>query len=407
MNTAIEQALPEQWRAPYQFVRIPVHWLFHAQGAMWSWMGNADIWQLIFFKYVFLFLPLFSASLGLCCAVLALYTLPFRARRVQFIVTMTISWWDFIRTAWLFWAGMCKFVFVAFGSFWGLLRLSVEVILEMIREMFALPFVLTGNMAKSFLQPGVPWIAFLLTVVWGAVEALVFTYVLTPTFSEVLSDLVGVESHRWLGVVLYGILFCMILGSFACMQVLVEAVRARNIKQILQMIIVEFFVMFVEVVFLYRELIDALTPWIAQQTGLQMGIIPVMTFAVFGWLGMRGMVWFLFGRFGTPTLLAMISRQRLPDEVASESAAVQNISDQHWERVLQRLKRDQEWFYQRAQALLEAAILPAFQVVAAGINFCVVLLLSRPAFNLPFKNLAEVGETKAILQSLALGQRES
>jgi len=64
-------------------------------------------------------------------------------------------------------------------------------------------------------------------------------------------------------------LFFMVAGSFACLQVLIEAIAKKDIKGIIQMAIVEVFVLFVEVMFLYRELIDALTPWIMQQTGLK------------------------------------------------------------------------------------------------------------------------------------------
>src|SRR5204863_1378119 len=117
------------------------------------------------------------------------------------------------------------------------------------------------------------------------------------TFSEVISDLVGTESHSLISLFLAVILFFLILGSFACLHVLMESIKEKDAKQIVQMIIVEIFVMFVEVMFLYRELIDTLTTWIAQQTGLQMGIVPVILFASFAWIGVRAMVWLLFGRF--------------------------------------------------------------------------------------------------------------
>ena len=42
--------------------------------------------------------------------------------------------------------------------------------------------------------------------------------------------------------------------------------------------------MFFEVMFLYRELVDAIVPWIAQQTGerFQVGIVFVLSVAAFG-----------------------------------------------------------------------------------------------------------------------------
>jgi len=305
-------------------------------------------------------------------------------------------WWDVARSSWLFWAGMGKFLWMVFGSIWGLLRLVVSVCLELIREIFELPFVLTGTLTRNLRQPGVPWLAFLMMIAWCALEAVIFSYILTPTFSEILSDLVGSETHRFLGVILCTMLFFMVAGSFACLYVLLDAINKKDIKTIVQMSVIEFFVMFVEVMFLYRELVDAITPWIAQQTGLRMGIIPVILFASFGWIGIRGMVWFLFARYGTPTLLAIIARQRLTDEteVSTQAAHV----DEHWDRVMAKIKNENQWFHDKAEALLAAAVLPVFQVFAAGLNFCFVLLLGRPIFNLPFKNLSEVKETKALLE---------
>lgn len=396
--TEIEQSLPPHWRGLFRTITFPVAWLFPFQVELFKAAWSSEAVGLAFFKRIFLFLPAMGVLAGLWCTMLGIYTLLFRWNRVHFVVTMQVLWWDLARCTLFFWAGMGKFVFVAFGSVWGLLRLIVEVILEVIKEIFELPFHLTGTIARNFRQPGVPWLAFLLTVGWSAMEALVFTYVLAPTFGEVLTDLVGTETHTFLGPVLFVMLFAMIAGSFACMYVLLEGFAKRDVKQIIQMLIVEFFVMFVEVVFLYRELIDALTPWIAAQTGIQMGIVPVVVFASFGWMGIRGMVWFLFARYGTPTLLALIARQRLPEEQQDKDATMRG--EERWERVVSKLKKEQNWFQERAYALLEAVTLPAFQVMAATLNFCVVLFTNKPMFNLPFKSLADVGETRVLLEQL-------
>jgi len=80
------------------------------------------------------------------------------------------------------------------------------------------------------------------------------------------------------------------------------------------MVAVELFVMFFEVMFLYRELIDALTPWIAQQTGMKVGLTVTLSLSAFGWIGIRGMTWFLFGQYGTPPMLAFISRKPMVDD---------------------------------------------------------------------------------------------
>jgi hypothetical protein len=392
------QAVPEQWRGFFHVFVLPIRWLFPLQSYLLHGSWYADLWGVALLKRIFLFIPVVSVIVGLWCSMLAIYTLLFRSGRLKFIGMLLVLWWDVARSTWLFWAGMGQFLFVAFGSLWGLLRLMVGVLLEIIREIFELPFVLTGRFTRNLRSPGVPWIAFLMTVLWSALEAAVFSYILTPTFSEILSDLVGTDVHRYLTPCLFVMLFFLIAGSFACLYVLVEAIREKNVTAIVQMAIVEVFVMFVEVVFLYRELIDALTPWIAQQTGLQMGIVPVILFACFGWVGVRAMVWFLFARFGTPTLLALIARQRLADEEPERASAAK--SEERLEQIFHKLKSEQSWFQQQAHALLEAAVLPIFQVIATLLNFAFVFFLSRALFNIPFHSLAEVGETKTLLQNL-------
>src|SRR5438552_7683005 len=142
-------------------------------------------------KRIVLALPYVCVMVGLWCSMLAVYTLLVRGNRSRFIGTVLVLWWDVARSTWFFWAGMGKFLFVAFGSLWGLLRLAVGVIFEIIRDTFELPFVLTGRFARNIRSPGVPWIAFLMTIFWCALEAVIFSYILTPTFSEIISDLVG------------------------------------------------------------------------------------------------------------------------------------------------------------------------------------------------------------------------
>ena len=72
---------------------------------------------------------------------------------------------------------------------------------------------------------------------------------------------------------------------------------------------------------LYRELIDAITPWIAQQTGFQLGFISTLILASFGWIGVRAMTWFLFGRFGTPALSPRSPRHSAPNALPPRAAS--------------------------------------------------------------------------------------
>jgi len=394
----IEHALPEQWKGLYRFLILPVYWIVPFQEHLIDLAWNSSFGGVLILKRIFFVLPTLGLIIGIWCSMLAVYTLTFRSNRAQFVGAILIMWWDLLRNTWLFWAGMGKFLWMLFGSIWGLLRLVVGVLFEIIRECFELPFVLTGEIARNFRQPGVPWLAFLMTVGWSLLEAFIFSYILTPTVSEIVIDLVGTVNYVVVSGTLFIMLTFMIAGSFACLHVLVEAIDNKDYKTIVQMGIIEFFVMFVEVLFFYRELVDALTPWIAQQTGFRMGIIPVILLASFCWIGIRGMVWFLFGRFGTPTLLALISRQRLQeDEQATKPGAK---AEERWGVVLGKIKKEQDWFQAKADALLQAAVLPIFQVIAASLNFCFVLFIGKPLFNVPFKTLSEVKETIGLLRSM-------
>src|SRR5438094_10679204 len=100
--------------------------------------------------------------------------------------------------------------------------------------------------------------------------------------------------------------------------------------------------MFFEVVFLYRELIDALTPWIAQQTGMKLGLTITLSLSAFGWIGIRGMTWFLFGQFGTPPMLAFISRRPMVEEADARRADSKAVPA-GWRRPVAELKHEMPW----------------------------------------------------------------
>jgi hypothetical protein len=205
--------------------------------------------------------------------------------------------------------------------------------------------------------------------------------------------------------VLFFFLLMLILGSFACMQALLDTFKRREFKFIIQMVVVELFVMFFEVMFLYRELVDAITPWIAQQTGerFRMGILFTLSLATFGWIGIRGMTWFLFGQFGTPPLLAFISRRPLvhPEEMAANEAAATEPVD-WWRTPIQDFKSEIEWLHARGEETLEYLTLPVLQVMAAALNFAMILLTARPVMSLPLKGLGALMRTRDLIASSPL-----
>ncbi|HEY3221738.1 MAG TPA: hypothetical protein VGJ80_13485 [Gemmatimonadales bacterium] len=156
-------------------------------------------------------------------------------------------------------------------------------------------------------RPGVPW-ALVLLIVWSAFEAIVFTYTMRPTLSELLADLTGYSVNPVALVLgLWFFLTIIIAGSFACIQVLNDAIATKQIGNIVQMILVQVAVATFQVLFLYRELVDTFTPWLAQQ-GIALGLAATLGLSFFAWVGVRGMTWYLFGRAGTPALIAALNR---------------------------------------------------------------------------------------------------
>jgi hypothetical protein len=274
----------------------------------------------------------------------------------------------------------------------GSVRFAFLMVKNILLGVLRSPLTLLNWTSERYFQPGVPWIAFLVLTVWCAIEATIFTFTLQPTLNEVFGSLTGFDPNpRLMAPLLWMFLFMLVAGSFACVQVVTEAIKQKKTATIVQMLVVESAVMFFEVIFLYRELIDAITPWIAQQSGgsVQLGIGATLALASFGWLGVRGMSWFLFGRFGTPALLAILSRQAVPHEGGTRPIE-RAIEPGLWREPVNALKAETEWFHEEAKRMFELLSLPVLQLLAAAINFAVVTIKSRPMFSLPFKTLEEI-----------------
>jgi hypothetical protein len=165
-------------------------------------------------------------------------------------------------------------------------------------------------------RPNVPLWAVVLLIVWSAVEGTVFAFALRPTMNELLLDLAGFTANPVVLVVLLSILLTVIVaGSFASIQALNDAIQAKHIGTIMNMILVQASVAVFQVLFLYRELIDATAPWLAQQ-GVVIGAASTVALASMMWIAVRGMTWFLFAHRGAPALSAVLMRQaaaRRPD----------------------------------------------------------------------------------------------
>ena len=162
---------------------------------------------------------------------------------------------------------------------------------------------MSSMLIRGYFKPGVPWLGFTMLLLWGALEAAVFTYTLEPRITTLMADLSGSDESRFTVPILYAFVLALVLASFACVQALINAARTKDPRFIAQIIGIELFTICFEVMFLYRGLVEVTMPWIAKDNGAT-----VATAAV-GWFGVRGLTWFLFGQYGTPPLLALIARR--------------------------------------------------------------------------------------------------
>jgi hypothetical protein len=392
MFDSILELFPAEWQGPLTVLTAPLQWIPEWQTTLLGSLFGADRVLFVILGCAVLLMPALLLIAATWCTMLSLYTLPFRSGRGGFITSLLMAWWDAGRCIWLFWTGMLRVMVAFLGWIIGSLRFSVLLLRNLFLGLLRSPLEALDWSSRRYFKPGVPWLAFLVLLVWSAVEATIFTFTLYPTLNEVFAGLTGFEPNpRVMSPLLWLFLFMLVAGSFACVQVLTEAIRERKIGDIVQMVIVESAVMFFEVLFLYRELIDAVTPWIAQQSGgeVRLGIFSTLALASFGWMGVRGMSWFLFGRFGTPALLAILSRQTLTHDGPAPTAP-RPVAPDFWKAPIAALKSETEWFHAEAKRMFELLTLPVLQLLAAALNFAVVTVQSRPVFVLPFHKLEDM-----------------
>src|SRR5712691_476193 len=370
----------------FDWVMTGLAWIVPFQNRVLGYVLQGDNFWRLAGTALLLLLPAAALIAGIWGTMVALYTIPFRlARSVTPLQSILMAWWDTLRMVWFYWAGLVRFLVVLVGWVWGLIKTTVQIVWGTLKGAVTSPLAVLDATSR---RPGVPWPAFFLLLVWSAVEATIFTFTLRPTMSELLADLTGYEVNGFaLVLILWIFLAIIIAGSFACIQVLNEAVKAKQTGNIVFMILVEIAVAMFEVLFLYRELVDAMTPWLAQQ-GIQLGVFGTIGLAFFGWVGVRGMTWFLFGRFGAPALIALLGRQAFAVEGSAAHGSPPTLD--YWKGPISALKAEREWFRKEAREVFELMSLPVLQVVAAGLNFAFVVFTGRGHFTLPFKSIEDV-----------------
>jgi hypothetical protein len=84
----------------------------------------------------------------------------------------------------------------------------------------------------------------------------------------------------------------------------------------------------------------------------------------------------------------VLARETITHGGAAEMAPPKQ--PEFWKAPIAALKAEIDWFKKEAHEMFELVSLPVLQLLAAGFNFCLVVLLGRPLFTLPFRSLEEV-----------------
>jgi hypothetical protein len=390
--------LPEAWRGPAEFVAAPIAWVPVLQQTLMSFFFDPQPGWMATLKYLFLLVPVLLGVVAVWSTGLSVYTLPFRSSRTRFISLVLLAWWDAALAVWLYWVGMVRVAGVVLGWALGISRLTVRMVMGFIREVVGTPFAMSSMMLRGYFKPGVPWLAFMMLLLWCVLEAAVFTYTLEPRVTTLVNDLSGSDDTRLTVPILYAMLLSLVLASFACVQALMNAARTKDPRFIAQIIGIELFTIFFEVMFLYRGLVEVTMPWIAKDTGAMVAT------AVVGWFGVRGLTWFLFGQYGTPPLLAIMARRPLTDLEAPQSSAMR--PEPFWRLAMDDFRRDLDWLHIKSDEMLELLALPVVHLLGAALNFGMILTASRPVFNLPFRSLKEVTESRDMETTMHLEPRK-
>ena len=391
------RSLPGRWEELVALLVAPIVWILRLQSFLIElFVDPSPGWAAA--TYALLAFPALLGLAAVWCTLISLYTLPFRAGRASFLATLLVTWWEAAVAAWMYWVGMIRLALVVVWWMVTFANLAVRLAVEGAVRLALRPVPAADRMSADYFRAHVPWVAVALLVVWCALEAMVFTFTVLPQLAEALADRDG--SHvlpRAVGPLVWVFLFLMALGSFVCIQVLVDAVKKRAVVLIVASVLVQLFVMSFEVVFLYRALAEALALGLVQQTGDTFRSDAWFTFSAarFGWTAVRGMAWFLFGQYATPPLLHLMSRQGLagrkdPAAPAAPAPALRRARQEDF-------AGDLAWLQDRGSTVLGYLGLPVLHLVAAALNFAMVVVTARPMFSLPFRGITEATEPPTLL----------
>jgi hypothetical protein len=366
---------------------------------LFAW-GAGDPFWLMLAKRMFVLLPLGATILGYWTSVLSLPTIVVRSRRRTFASLVIVTWWDLARATFAYWGGTFRFALTLIISLLGAVQMIVIGIWAIVQELLLMPLRLVRNLGGNVLNPGVPWIAVVMTFFWCVFEAIIFTFVTTSLVIDTLSNLAGTQmTETGIRIPLFLFMLFIALGSYAVLSSFTAAVKSRDWAAIVKIAVVESVALFVEVVFLYREFVDALVPWFAQHTSgkFELGIGGTLAIAGLVWLGVRSLSWFLFAGAGTPTILAIISGQGVTSPGPGSAPAEFHLFSDGFSA---HLRKEFEWIGEEGAKVLDAFLVPPMQVIAAALNFVTLLTSNRHLLDLPLYSVQDFKDARTLTAEL-------
>ena len=387
---------PERWQDLVDLALAPIAWVPRMQEVVLGFFqAPGEPWA-VAARYVFLLAPALLGIGAVWITLFSLYTLPYRRSRLRFVSLMLLAWWDAARAVTLFWAGVVRVAAIVTGWGLALAAMAVRLLVEAMQRLATTPVALAGYGSGR-----VPSIAFLVLLAWCVVEAAVLTYTTVPTVSRALTRAsAGAEESRFTAGALYVLLLLLVMGSYACLHALADALQRRQPRLVAQMAVVQALVLVFEVLFLYRPLVEALAPWIG---GERLAFGAAATMAALAWVSTRTTTWLLFAQHGVEPLLAVLARRQ---DAEARAARTMATPASWWRPAASHFEHDLDWLHLKGEQLTEYLALPLLQLVAAGLNFAMLVVASRPVFHLPFKSLREVTDTRDLLSTLQLLPRK-
>lgn len=374
--------------------------LFQDNFIMFAW-GAGDSILLMLIKRIFLLLPALAIILACWVSIACSLTVIFRQHRRQFMTNLLITWWDLGKSIVLFWGGILKFILTAAVAGIELVKIVLLSLWSIFGEVLFLPFRAFRSMSQNIFGSPVPWIAVYMTIFWCIVEATIFTYVTTPLVTDVFLNITG--EHMPANIIripLFIFLLFVVLGSYAVLANFVGSLKQKNMQSIIGIGAIETVVLFVEVLFLYREFVDSLVPWFAQYSeSFELGVFGTLAISAFVWFGIRSLSWYLFASHGTPTILHLIQGKGVVILGRGEAPKSRLVSVSP--EFIERVKSEMGWIQTKSENLLSSLTLPPLQVVAAALNFCTLLMNGNHLFQLPFRTMTSVTDTGALLRRAA------